>query len=192
MPFEPYWGLTQSSKDPSKPLISFSQSVEDDQDLDICSTTLPLSVKFMEVTLLRLDHESAIHLHCALLGHTFLEPCSHAVRKPKRGHMERPHVGVPGDNTAQVPANQTCKQRCFRWFQSLAIKSPKPSGLPSGGPRHWGEETSHSQFPCLNFWLQNPWAFFKCFTPWIYGVVCFTAMLIGTLELKYYPQTQTT
>ena len=58
--------------------------MEDDQDLDICSTTLPLSVKFMEVTLLRLDHESAIHLHRALLGHAFLEPCSHAVRKPKQ------------------------------------------------------------------------------------------------------------
>lgn len=68
----------------------------------------------MEVTLLRLDHESAIHLHRALLGHASLELSSHVVRKPERGHVEQPHVSVPGDNTAQVPANQTCKQGCFQ------------------------------------------------------------------------------
>ena len=38
----------------------------------------------------------------------------HVVRKPERGHVERPHVSVPGDNTAQVPANKTCKQGCFQ------------------------------------------------------------------------------
>ena len=130
--------------------------MEDDQDFDICSTTLPLSIKFMEVTLLHLDHRSAIHLHRALLGLTFLKPSSHTVRKPKRGHMERPHMGVPGDNTAQVPANQTCMQRHFQMIPVPGHQVPQTLRSSQWRPQTlWRVVEKRQAIPSFPVWISD-------------------------------------
>lgn len=59
-------------------------------------------------------------------------------------HGERPCIcvlaDIPANSQHQLPGMSGWAFRCF---QTLAIKLPRPSSLPSWGPIHHGTETSH-------------------------------------------------